>query len=72
MTVQEKIKEIGKNFPYDMYIVITIKNNVARIVDFTSSLKYARSYVELGRKNGMPVYIAEHNGQTGEISYDIH
>ena len=72
MTVQEKIKEIGKNFPYDMYIVITIKNNVARIVDFTSSLKYARSYVELGRKNGMPVYIAEHNAQTGEISYDIH
>lgn len=55
-----------------MYIVITTKNNVARIVDYTNSLKYARSYVELGRKNGMRVYIAEHNAQTGEISYDIN
>lgn len=72
MTVFEKIAEIGKNFNYTAYIVYTLEGNTGRIVDYTASLNEARSYVKIGRKIGITVYIAEYNPNTKDVCFDVH
>lgn len=72
MTIAAKIAEIGKNFPYTTYVIYTLNGNTGRIIDFTTDLTEARSYITIGKKNGIPTYVAEYNPKTDTICYDIH
>lgn len=61
MSVYEKIIQIGKQFPYNTFIIFECDGKIGRIIDSVITMKEAEDYRRRGKKLGIRVDIAEYD-----------